>query len=34
MYIADSDFEEKYPEQKPVCFNYTAARNDILRIVR
>ena len=30
MFMTDSEFELKYPEQKPVCFNYAAAREDML----
>ncbi len=30
MYMTDSGFEARYPEQKPVCFNYAAAREDML----
>jgi hypothetical protein len=30
MYLSDSVIESRYPEQKPICFNYAAARQDIL----
>lgn len=32
MYMTDSEFIAKYPEQKPVCFNYMTARTDILAL--
>ena len=32
MFMTDSEFELKYPEQKPVCFNYAVAREDILAL--
>jgi hypothetical protein len=34
MYMTDSEYEARYPEQKPVCFNYTAARADVLVLRR
>jgi len=26
-------FEARYPEQKPVCFNYATARKDVLALI-